>query len=89
MCFAAMMLRQCELPYHGDALPLSFDVAHIDLYFFYDIDIAILVVEIAGEKFRCGRRLIPCTAFGRPYPTHWEPSGRGGHCRGAVRVALA
>ena len=64
----------------GETLATIFDVVHIDLYFFYDIDIAILVVEIAGEKLSLRQALDTLYRFGRTYPTHWEPSGRGGHC---------
>ena len=73
-------IAQVRITLPGDTVPLSFDVAHIDLYFFYDIDIAILVVEIAGEKLSLRQALDTLFRFGRTYPTHWEPSGRGGHC---------
>lgn len=60
--------------------PVLFGIAHIDLYFFYDIDIAILVVEISGENMPLRQALDVLYRFGRAYPTHWEPNGRGGHC---------
>ena len=35
---------------------MTFEVAHVDLYFFYDIDVVILTVEIYAEDFlRQGR----------------------------------
>ena len=43
-------VSQARITFPGDPQPVVFDIAHVDLYFFYDIDIAILVVEIAGEK---------------------------------------
>ncbi|MDN5752504.1 MAG: hypothetical protein L0H15_04365, partial [Nitrosospira sp.] len=73
-------VAQARITLPGDSLPATFDVAHIDLYFFYDIDIAILVVEITGEKLSLRQALDTLYRFGRIYPTHWEPSGRGGHC---------
>lgn len=73
-------VAQARITLPGDSLPATFDVAHVDLYFFYDIDIAILVVEIIGKKLSLRRALDTLYRFGRAYPTHWEPGGRGGHC---------
>jgi hypothetical protein len=36
----------------GDDSVRTFDVAHVDLYFFYDIDIVVLVVELAAARDR-------------------------------------
>jgi photosystem II stability/assembly factor-like uncharacterized protein len=47
---------------------------------FYDIDVAILVIEIFAQDLPLARALDTLYRFGRAYPTHWEPSGRGGHC---------
>ena len=49
--------------------PLVLSVAHVDLYFFDDIDVAILNVEVCDLMYR----------FGRAYPTAWDESGRGVH----------
>ena len=38
------------------------------------------MVEIAGENVPLTRALEVLYRFGRAYPTHWEPNGRGGHC---------
>lgn len=73
-------VAQARITLPDDPLPATFDVAHVDLYFFYDIDIAILIMEIIGEKLSLRRALDTLYRFGRAYPTHWEPSGRGGHC---------
>ncbi|PTR05507.1 hypothetical protein C8R32_12017 [Nitrosospira sp. Nsp5] len=73
-------VAQARITLPDDPLPATFNVAHVDLYFFYDIDIAILVMEIIGEKLSLRRALDTLYRFGRAYPTHWERSGRGGHC---------
>jgi hypothetical protein len=62
------------------AAPVTFDVAHVDLYFFYDIDVVILTVEIYAENLPLARVQDTLFRFGRGYPTYWEPEGRGGHC---------
>ena len=62
------------------AAPITFEVAHVDLYFFYDIDVVILTVEIYAEDLPLPRAQDTLFRFGRGYPTYWEPEGRGGHC---------
>jgi hypothetical protein len=57
-----------------------FTVAHVDLYFFYDIDVAILVVEIAADDVPLVEVQNSLFRFGRCYPTYWERDGHGGHC---------
>ena len=62
------------------AEPVTFDVAHVDLYFFYDIDVVILTMEIYANDIPLTRAQDTLFRFARGYPTYWEPSGRGGHC---------
>ena len=64
----------------GEAEPRLFRVARVALCFFHDIDVAILVVEICAEDLPLHAALDTLYRLGRAYPTHWEPSGRGGHC---------
>ncbi|OQW33649.1 MAG: hypothetical protein A4E19_03600 [Nitrospira sp. SG-bin1] len=63
-----------------DTAPTTFAVAHVDLYFFYDIDVAILVVEIYAHDLPLSQVQNSLFRFGRCYPTYWEPDGHGGHC---------
>ena len=60
--------------------PLLFQIAHVDLYFFYDIDIIILVVEFFANDLPL--LLVEDVLFkvGRAYPGFWEPNGQGGQC---------
>jgi hypothetical protein len=68
---------------HGQE-PIVFDVVHIDLYFFYDLDIAILVIEILGQDLSLDRVLDTLFRFGRAYPAYWDDDGQGAHCLGRV-----
>jgi hypothetical protein len=61
-------------------LPIIFEVAHVDLYFFYDIDIVILAVEIFANDLPLARVEDTMLRFARGYPTYWEGEGHGGHC---------
>ncbi|SLM48382.1 conserved protein of unknown function [Nitrospira japonica] len=59
-------------------------VAHVDLYFFYDIDVAILVVEVCGDDLALPLVQNVLFRFGRCYPTYWDTDGHGGHCPQSV-----
>ena len=60
--------------------PLLFQIAHIDLYFFHDIDIIILAVEFFANDLPL--LLVEDVLFkvGRAYPAFWESNGQGGQC---------
>jgi hypothetical protein len=60
--------------------PVLLDVVHVDLYFFFDIDLVILVVEVAGSKMPLELAQEVLFRFGRAYPAYWEKNGQGGHC---------
>jgi len=67
--------------YPGDALPPTvFDIAHIDLYFFYDLDIAVLNVELHASDISLDCAQETLFRLGRAYPTYWEANGDPGHC---------
>ncbi len=55
-------------------------VAHIDLYFFYDVDVAILAIELCADDlpFEVAHEIL--FRLGRSYPTFWTREGQGGHC---------
>jgi hypothetical protein len=73
-------ISSVRILYGNDPNPVIFKVDQVVLYFFYDIDVAILVVEIVGGKLPLKTAMNTLFRFGRAYPSHWEASGRGGHC---------
>lgn len=66
----------------GEALALY--VTHVDLHFFYDLDVVILAVEVAARDIAFERAHELLFRFGRSYPTYWNADGRGGHCLSKV-----
>lgn len=60
--------------------PLFFQVAHVDLHFFYDLDIIILAFEFFANDVPL--LLVEDVLFkvGRTYPGFWEANGQGGQC---------
>jgi hypothetical protein len=60
--------------------PVTFDIAHVDLCFLYDIDVVLLVVEIYANDLPLACAQDALYRFGRAFPTYWLENGRGGHC---------
>lgn len=55
-------------------------VVRIDLFFFYDIDIAILLVEISADDLSLPQAEETLYRFGRAYPPHWQADGTPSLC---------
>ncbi len=60
--------------------PLTLSVAHIDLYFFYDIDVVLLNVEVHADHLPLQTAQELLYSFGRAYPASWDTQGQGMHC---------
>jgi hypothetical protein len=69
-----------RMTYPDDGASVVFRVAHVDLYFFYDLDVVLLVVEIGADDIDFERAQETLYRFGRSYPTYWTPDGSGGNC---------
>ena len=63
-----------------DSTPIELEVGHIDLYFFFDLDIVVPVIEVFGADLALATTQDILFRFGRAHPPYWEDSGRGGHC---------
>jgi hypothetical protein len=79
------VMRRCDIDrvrvtLTEGAEPILFDVAHIDLYFFFDIDIAMLAFEICAENLPLATAQEVMFRFGRAYPLTWEPGGGADDC---------
>lgn len=73
-------LAQVRMTFKEDPHPFIFEIIHIDLYFFYDIDVVILVFEIAADNLNLRQVQDTLYRFGRAYPPYWDEDGTGGHC---------
>ena len=62
------------------AAPVVCEVAHIDLYFFHDIDAVILAFEFAAENLPLATVQDITYRFGRCYPPGWNETGEALHC---------
>ena len=73
-------LKEVRVQTEAGAEVISMQVRRARLYFFYDIDVALAVLEVAGKNIPLETAVEIMDRFGRPYPPAWEPNGRGAHC---------
>ncbi len=67
----------------GDA-PVTCRVAHVYLFFFYDVDAVILVCELAADEIPLDSAQKMMQRFGRAYPAGWSENGDPIHCPSLV-----
>src|SRR5215471_7132345 len=73
-------IQQMRVTLRPDDAPLLFEIAHIDLYFFFDIDVAMLALEIHTDDLSLSTAQEVMFQLGRAYPAYWEEDGRPGNC---------
>jgi hypothetical protein len=61
------------------ATPWTLRVQHIDLYFFEDVDIVLLNLELAADELPLSQALEILYRFGRGYPSGWDAQGQPSH----------
>jgi hypothetical protein len=64
--------------YEGD-VPITLSVEHIELWFFDDINVAFLKVELSAIDLSFAWVCDLLYRFGRAYPTGWDEDGQGAH----------
>jgi len=67
------------VPRAGDAA-ITLQVVHVDLYFFYGVDIVLLNVEVAADELPLALAQELMYRFGRAYPAGWDAQGQASHC---------
>src|SRR5688572_3888297 len=59
---------------------IMFAIPRVELVFFYDVDIAVLVVEVATENLTLAQAQDTLFRLGRAYPGSWNDAGHAVHC---------
>ena len=72
------------VPRPGDA-PITLEVVHIDLYFFFDVDVVMLNVEVGANELGLAQAQEMLYRFGRAYPAGWDAKGAALHCMDSVQ----
>ena len=67
----------------GDA-PVTLEVIHVDLYFFFDVDVVLLNVELAANDLSLAQAQEQLYRFGRGYPAGWDSAGQALHSMASV-----
>ena len=67
----------------GDA-PFTLDVVHVDLYFFFDVDVVLLNVELGANDLSLAQAQEQLYRFGRGYPAGWDAQGLALHSMAGV-----
>ena len=62
------------------AEPITLRVQHVDLYFFFDVDVVLLNVEVEASGLMLGQAQELMYRFGRGYPPGWDAQGEPLHC---------
>jgi hypothetical protein len=60
--------------------PVTLDIAHVDLYFFLDLDLVLLNVEVSATDLTLAQAQELMYRFGRGYPAGWDANGQAQHC---------
>ncbi|MBB4844484.1 hypothetical protein HNP55_003028 [Paucibacter oligotrophus] len=58
-----------------EAEPLTLEVVHVDLYFFFDVDVVMLNVELACSELDLAQAQELLYRLGRAYPSGWDARG--------------
>jgi hypothetical protein len=59
--------------------PVELKIVHLDLYFFHDLDVVQLNLEVRGNDLPLDTVRDILFRFGRAYPSGWEEGGEGLH----------
>lgn len=62
------------------AAPITLDMVHVDLYFFLDLDLVLLNVEVSASDLTLAQAQEMLYRFGRGYPAAWDADGNAQHC---------
>lgn len=82
--FSRSDVNQVRITLNHEQAPIVLRVAHIELYFFYDIDVAFLVLEVTGKNIQLNHAMEILYRLGRTYPNYWEENGDAGHCAKSI-----
>jgi hypothetical protein len=83
-------IKKMRVQLKPDSTPITLDVLRMRLYFFYDIDVALVAIEVAGSEIPLDNAVDLLDRLGRPYPPTWETSKegkvQGSHCPYLVEI---
>jgi Mg2+ and Co2+ transporter CorA len=72
-------IRQLRLTLRKGQEAITLQIVHLDLYFFHDLDLVQLNIEVSADDLALGTVRDLLFRFGRAYPSGWEEGGEGLH----------
>ncbi len=72
-------IRQLRLTLRKGQAAITLQIVHLDLYFFHDLDLVQLNIEVRASDLALGTVRDLLFRFGRAYPSGWEEGGEGLH----------
>jgi hypothetical protein len=72
-------VRAVRLLPRADSPSVTLEVVHVDLYFFDDVDVVLLNVEVATDDLTLPQAQEILYRFGRGYPSGWDAAGQPLH----------
>lgn len=72
-------IAKLRLRTRADAPQRELDVVHVDLYFFFDVDVVLLNVELAAGELDFAEAQELMYRLGRAYPSGWDAAGQPLH----------
>ena len=69
--------------------PLTLGIVHADLYFFFDVDLVLLNLEVSASDLPLRQAQELLYRFGRGYPGGWDDEGQAQHCMASVEWLAA
>jgi len=72
--------------FQPESAPVDFTVVRAALYFFYDIDLAIITTELLCHDLTLDQAQEALFRLGRVYPTTWEADGSGTNCCASISL---
>jgi CorA-like Mg2+ transporter protein len=73
-------IASVEINISATSAPIPLTVLRARLYFFYDVDVAVAVLEVAGKDIPLEDAVEIMDRFGRPYAPAWDGENQGAHC---------
>jgi hypothetical protein len=77
-------IRQVRVVARAGDAPRLLDIVHVDLYFFFDVDVVLLNLEVAASDLSLAQAQELLYRFGRGYPAGWDTRGQAQHCLASV-----
>ncbi len=77
-------VRHARMRLRPQDAAITLDIVHVDLYFFLDVDLVLLNVEVSTDQLLLARAQELMYRFGRGYPAGWQSNGIAMHCLASI-----